>query len=150
MLDLQPRVHLEEVEPAPSPGALEQELDRAGVAIADARAPRRPPPAPMAARSAGVSAGDGLSSIDLLMPALDRALALEQVDDVAVRVGEHLDLDVARPLDEALDVERAVAERRHAPRAAPPGSLASRRSSSAHDAHALAAAAGRRLDQRPG
>ena len=53
------------------------------------------------------------------MPALDRALALEQVDDVAVRVGEDLDLDVPRPLDQPFDVERAVAERRGRPRAAP-------------------------------
>ena len=52
------------------------------------------------------------------MAALDRALALEQVDDVAVVVGEDLDLDVARPLDQPLDVQRAVAERgrRLAPR----------------------------------
>ena len=52
------------------------------------------------------------------MPPLDRALALEQVDDVAVVVGEDLDLDVARPLDQPLDVQRAVAERgrRLAPR----------------------------------
>ena len=48
---------------------------------------------------------------DLLVPPLDRALALEEVHDVAVRVGEDLDLDVARPLDQPLDVERAVAER---------------------------------------
>ena len=34
------------------------------------------------------------------------------MDDVAVRVAEHLHFDVARPLDEAFDVERAVAERR--------------------------------------
>ncbi len=34
MLDLQPRVHLEEVERRPIAGALEEELDRPGVAIA--------------------------------------------------------------------------------------------------------------------
>ena len=46
------------------------------------------------------------------MAPLDRALALEEVDDVAVGVGEDLHFDVARPLDEPLDVQRAVAERR--------------------------------------
>ena len=48
----------------------------------------------------------------LLVTALDRAFALEQVHDVAVIVRENLDLDVPRPLDQPLDVERAVAERR--------------------------------------
>ena len=46
------------------------------------------------------------------MTALDRALALAQVDDVAVRVAQHLDLDVARPLDEALDEHARIAEAR--------------------------------------
>ena len=66
----------------------------------------------MRARSAGVSAGRRAFLDDLLMAALHRALALEQVHDVAVVVGEDLDLDVARALDQALDVQRAVAERR--------------------------------------
>ena len=69
-------------------------------------------------RSAGVSAGDGRLLDDLLMPPLDRALALEEVDDVPWRVGEDLDLDVAGMLDEPLDVERAVAERAPASRRA--------------------------------
>ena len=46
------------------------------------------------------------------MPALHRALALEQMHDVAVSVGEDLHFDVARAIDQALDVQRAVAERR--------------------------------------
>ena len=52
------------------------------------------------------------------MAALDRALALAERDDVAVRVGEQLDLDVARPLDVALAEDAVVAERglRLAPR----------------------------------
>jgi biotin carboxylase len=49
---------------------------------------------------------------ELLVPPLDRALALAEVDDVALGVAQDLELDVAR-LDHALlDVERAVAERR--------------------------------------
>ena len=45
------------------------------------------------------------------MAALQRALALTEVDDPAVRVGQHLHLDVARPLDEPLEQEAVVAER---------------------------------------
>ena len=46
------------------------------------------------------------------MAALQRALALAEVHDGAVRVGEHLDLDVARALEVALDQHPGVAERR--------------------------------------
>jgi len=46
----------------------------------------------------------------LLVAALDGALALVQVDHVAVRVAEHLDLDVARLLDKLLDEDAVVAE----------------------------------------
>ena len=46
------------------------------------------------------------------MAALDRAFALEQMHRMAVTVGENLDLDMARTVDELLDVEPAVAERR--------------------------------------
>ena len=48
---------------------------------------------------------------DLLVAPLDRAFALEQVDDVSVLVAKHLDLDVARVLDELLDEDAVVAER---------------------------------------
>ena len=44
------------------------------------------------------------------MAALDGALALKERDHVAVFVGENLELDVARLLDELLHVELAVAE----------------------------------------
>src|ERR1017187_8079192 len=45
------------------------------------------------------------------MAALDAALALAQAHYVAVLVGQHLKLDVPRPLDELLHVQIAVAER---------------------------------------
>ena len=45
------------------------------------------------------------------MASLNRALALEQVDDMAVMIGEDLELDVSRLLDQPFNVERAVAER---------------------------------------
>ena len=45
------------------------------------------------------------------MAALNRAVALEQAGDVPVRVGDRLDLDVARALDKLLHHHRTVAER---------------------------------------
>ena len=79
------------------------------------------------------------------MAALDRAVALAEVHDVAVRVGEHLDLDVARLLDVALQVDGGVAERGLGLvlRLAHGGGKGIR---IAHDADALAAAAAGRLD----
>ncbi len=46
------------------------------------------------------------------MSPLDRALALEEVDDAPLPVAEHLELDVPRTLDRALDVHRALAKDR--------------------------------------
>ena len=45
------------------------------------------------------------------MTALNRALALAEVDDVAELIAEDLELDVARRLDVLLDVDVADAER---------------------------------------
>jgi hypothetical protein len=42
--------------------------------------------------------------------ALHRAFALAQIDDVAVLIAQHLDLDVARAFDELLDEHAVVAE----------------------------------------
>ena len=58
----------------------------------------------------GVDRRGGRLLDHLLVTALDRAVALEEVDDVAVRVGEDLDLDVARVGQVALDVDRRVGE----------------------------------------
>src|SRR3546814_5155009 len=65
---------------------------------------------------------------------------------VAVTIGEHLYLDVARPLQILLDNQPVVAERR---RSLAPCRFDRRRQLglAAHDPHALAAAAGRRLEQ---
>ena len=81
----------------------------------------------------------------LLMAALDRALALAEMHDVAVVVAENLELDVARRFDVLLEVDVADAERgfgfalRRLDRLR---ELARR----AHDAHAASAAARGRLD----
>ena len=92
MLDLQAGVHLEEVEGAV--GA-QQELDRAGAAIAD-RLGRGDRGRAHACAQVGVDGGRGRFLDHLLVAALHRAVALAEMDDVAVVVGEDLDLDVAR------------------------------------------------------
>ena len=56
--------------------------------------------------------GAGASSRHLLVPPLDRAVAFEQRDDVAVGVGEDLDLDVPGAGQVLLDQHAVVAEGR--------------------------------------
>ena len=67
---------------------------------------------PILRRIFSLSAGEGDSSMQLLVPPLDRALALAEVDDRPVVIAEDLELDVARRLDVLLDVDVADAERR--------------------------------------
>ena len=139
MLDLQARVHLHEIE---APVGADDEFDRAGVHVADGlrRAHGRG-----RHRGAGrrVDEGRGRFLDDLLVAALHRAFALEQVHAAAMRVAEDLHLDVARPLEEALEHEAAVAECAFGLAARAADRLVERRGF-AHDAHALAAAAGAR------
>jgi len=79
----------------------------------------------------------------LLPPTLRRAVALAEVDRVAVRVGEDLDLDV-RPSSISLEHQRAVAER--AQRLSPgAGDRLRDLAAIAHQPHAAPAAAGHRL-----
>ena len=108
VLDLEPAVHLDEVKSAVGP---EQELERAGISIADRRARalhRALHPFPcvrIERRRRGL--------LDqLLVPALDRALPLAEGEDPSVRVAQDLDLDMARGYERLLQVERAVAESR--------------------------------------
>ena len=108
MLDLQPGVHLEEVE------ALvlrDHELDRAGGIVVD-RSRQGDGLLAHAAARLGVEQRRGRLLDDLLVAPLDRAFALGEVDAGAVLVAEHLDLDVAGVLDELLDEDPVVAERR--------------------------------------
>ena len=141
VLDLDARVHLEEEVLA----VLEQALDRAGPAVADGLggvggdlADARP--------QLLVDGGRGRLLDQLLVTALDRAVALAEVHDPAVRVGDDLDLDVARVGQVALEVDGRVAEELLAlaggalERLLELGLLE-------RDAEALAAAAARRLDR---
>ena len=79
------------------------------------------------------------------MPPLHRAIALVQVQDIAVTVAENLDFDVPRAADVALEKNRVVAEscasftpRFFEPPRKVPGLL--------HDAHPAATATERRFD----
>ena len=97
----------------------------------------------------GVDGGGRRLLEDLLVPALQRAVAFAQVDAVAHGVDEQLHLDVAAALQPALQEDAVVAERGNglAPgggdRIADGGQVV-------HRAHPPAAAAGRGLDQQRG
>src|SRR5450759_934358 len=80
------------------------------------------------------------------MPALDRAVAFAQVDGMAETIHRHLDLDVAVVLEELLQVQGVVAKAGLGLGAADL-ECGFQLARLAHEAHALAAAAGRRLDQ---
>ena len=146
MLDLQARVHLDEVPGGrrPERAALDQELHRAGALVAD-----RLGTGDRGGRDLGAQlrrhAGRGGLLDHLLVAPLQRAVALEEVYDVAVRVAEHLHLDVAGTLDHFLDEDAGVAERglRLALRALERGGeLPLAR----NETHAAPAASGHRLD----
>ena len=106
MLDLQPGVHLDEVE---LPLFVEEELECARAAIAE----RLGRPA-RGVLHLGPELGRDRRRrplLDqLLVTALDGAVALAQGQRTPVAVAEHLDLHVARADEGALDVERAVPE----------------------------------------
>ncbi len=107
VLDLDARVHLDEVEGARV--GIHQELDGAGAHIVRRRAD--------GARIGGQFPALGVVEIggrraldDLLVAPLDRAVALEEIDHGAVGVAEDLHLDVAGALDELLEIDLVLAE----------------------------------------
>src|SRR4029079_3227332 len=106
MLDLQACVQLDEGERAVGP---DEELERAGVAVADVPAGALGGIlhrlAPLVVERRG-----GRLLDQLLVATLDGALALAAREDVAVVVAEHLDLDVTSGGDHFLDVEGAIPE----------------------------------------
>ncbi len=142
MLDLQARVHLQEREVAT---CIYDELDGAGVGVAERAAHRQRRRGHARAHVRRQRRGRRLFD-DLLMAPLDRALALAQVNQVAVLVAEDLELDVAWLGDQLLEQQRRVAKSRQ--RLAPRGRQRRRQVACAlHDAHALAAASRRGLDE---
>src|SRR5688572_18770961 len=140
VLDLDARVHLDEVELV----VLVQELQRAGAAITDFAAGRDTAVADRLALL-GRDARRRRLFDDFLMAALQRAVALAEVHDVTVVVREHLDLDVARLLEELLHVDLGVAEGRER-LALRDHDGVQQRGVAVHDSHATTAAAARGLD----
>ena len=107
VLDLEPRVHLEEVERSVR---VEQELDRAGVGVADrARPPRRPQSA-MPPAQVRIDGDRRRFLDDLLMAALDRALALDERNDRAVADRRAAGSRCAAVAEAALEVHGRIAE----------------------------------------
>jgi hypothetical protein len=127
------------------PSAVEQPLDGAGAAVTDRPGSVDPEPAdPVTELVADRRRGRLLD--ELLVTALDRAVAFAQVNDVAVRVREDLDFDVPRVFEVALDVDVRVGEVRLALAAC--GLVrAVGLVRAGHDLESLAAAAGRSLDR---
>ena len=143
MLDLDPGVHLHEGVAAVG---RDEELDGAGVDIADGAGELDGRVAQGRTDLLG-QAGSRRQLDDLLVAALDRAVALEQVHHLAVGVGEHLHLDVPGPLDGLLEEDRAVTEgSRRLARCADRRVLELARG--AHEPEPPAAAARRRLDKQ--
>src|SRR5215208_411880 len=114
MLDLYPRVHLEEEELV----VLHEELDRADVVVADGlgSVDRRPPHLFAHSR---IYSGAGTLLDELLVPALDGAVPLTEMHSVTVPVPQDLYLDVPRVGKVLLEVYRPVAEVRLALAARP-------------------------------
>jgi hypothetical protein len=106
VLDLDPRVHLDEVVLAVG---VEQELDRTGVDVADLLGE---PDRVRADRIAHLRVQSGRRSDlqHLLVSPLHRTVALVQVHHLTRRVGKHLHLDVAGPQDRLLQEDRLVTE----------------------------------------
>ena len=143
VLDLEAGVQLDEVERAVG---REQELERAGVAVAE----------PLARALGGRL--HRLAALrrerrrrrlldQLLVAPLDRALALAEREHAAVRVAEHLDLDVARGRDHLLDVDASRRRRQPPPRPRRVAYASASSSGAVDAAHAAPAAAGDRLQQ---
>ena len=146
MLHLQPRIHLHKVERHGAIGLLlHNEFDRAGTHVVD-RARRRHCRLAHLFSHCCCHAGCRRFFQYFLMSALHRAIALKQIDIVAVCVAKHLYLDVARALHILLDQHRVVAK------TVDGFAFAGRERRCkfccvVHGAHALAAAPGAGLDQ---
>ena len=142
VLDLEARVHLEERGRA---ALVHEELAGAGAHVADRAREGQGPVAESRPERTVDRRRRGLLE-DLLVPTLDRAVPLAEVDAVPHGIEEDLDLDVATALDEPLEDQAVVAERRRRLPAGAGEGIGQCRGI-ADDPHALAAAASRRLDE---
>ena len=144
VLDLDARIDFDEVELVGV--GIDQELDRAGVLVVHRAADRRAPHRRSASRRSAIEIGRRRDLDHLLMPPLHRAIALEQVHQVAVLVAQQLHFDVPGALDELFDEDVAAAEGGQATRAAPASELAASSLGFVDHAHAAAAAPLGRLE----
>ena len=109
VLDLQAGVDLEEADVT---GRADEELARAGADVAGLLEDGLARAQQLGVLLLGEERRGRLLD-ELLVAALERAVAGRDDDDVAVLVGEALGLDVARVVEEALDEALAAAEGRH-------------------------------------
>ena len=107
MLNLQPGVHLEEVEGGGL--VIDKELDGAGVEIAHGPGRRDSRLAHSLAKDRRKQRGGGFFD-NLLVAALDRALALEEMHEMSVLIAKNLEFDVAGGLDIFLEQQTVIAE----------------------------------------
>jgi hypothetical protein len=114
MLDLHARVHFDEVELV----VLVEELEGAGAAVADLAAGARRSARRSVAQLSGIDAGRGRFLDDLLVAALHRAVAVAQVDHVAVGVGQHLESRCGAGARGTSPCRPGRRRRRHRPRPA--------------------------------
>src|SRR5690606_41681594 len=105
MFDLQARIHFDEVELT----VLVQELDGSGARIAEIGYRARHGLADAVALL-HIEGGGGRLLPHLLMAALQRAVALSQMDRIAGAVAHHLTLDVPRLFQPFFATYRLVAE----------------------------------------
>jgi hypothetical protein len=106
VLDLQPRIHLEEAE---LPVRAHQHLHRADVVVTYPAHDSRD----LLRHRAGLPTLDARSGRFLdhfLVAPLRRAVALEEMRRVAVSVAQYLELDVTRALDQALKIDLRASE----------------------------------------
>ena len=145
VLDLEPRVHLEE---GGRPAVVDQELAGPRARRSRPRAPGSAPPRRAGRGAPSSTAGRRRLLEDLLVAALDRAVALAEVD--AVRRGHRTGPGSRRGAPPSTSRSRIS-------RSSPKAAVASRRAAASASAsalgvadgpHPLAAAAGRRLDQQ--
>jgi hypothetical protein len=140
MLHLDTSVHLYEVELV----VLVEKLQCSGAAIADRAAGLDAAIAHDPALACGDAWGRRFLN-NLLVAPLHGAVALAEMDDVALPIGEHLEFDVPRSFEELLHVDSIIAECRTRLSSCDADRVQKRRFA-VHDTHAAATAATRCLD----
>ena len=143
VLDLEPRVHLEEVERAV---LVDEELDRAGVRVSSRACDRLRGGGDAAAERRRDGKGRGFLH-DLLMATLNRTLPLDERHDRAVVIAEQLNLDVPRADQAAFEVDGRIAKSGAGFRSRGADGI-QQRPGAVDRAHALAAAAGDGFDEQ--